>query len=120
MLLDYLAMPRRTFTGLDYHREFSVAVLEKKLNIHLASYDIIAVSSGGLKLSDLRQILRLPLLFYCLLRKFLPLRAQFFGEIGLTGKYGVRSIGKSKRSPSSWIYTRDNSSSWTRGFAFWY
>ncbi|MFA5646396.1 MAG: DNA repair protein RadA [Candidatus Ratteibacteria bacterium] len=88
----YLAMPRRTFTGLDYHRvNLVLAVLEKKLNIHLASYDIYCSVSGGLKLSEPATDLAVAAAVLSSFKEIAPPpRTVFLGEIGLTGK--VRQV----------------------------
>lgn len=87
-----LATPRRTVLGLDYNRvSLLVAVMEKKLGMHLYGYDIFMNVAGGVKVTepavDLGIIAAVASSF---LDKSIPAETLVLGEVGLTGE--VRAI----------------------------
>ncbi|MCM8764918.1 MAG: DNA repair protein RadA [Candidatus Omnitrophica bacterium] len=85
---SYLAVPRRTFTGLDYNRvNLVIAVLEKKLRINLGSRDVYFNVSGGLKISEPAVDLAVAIASISSYRDVSPLsQTVFIGEIALTGE----------------------------------
>ncbi|MCM8788847.1 MAG: DNA repair protein RadA [Candidatus Omnitrophica bacterium] len=89
---SYLAVPRRTFTGLDYNRvNLVIAVLEKKLRINLGSRDVYFNVSGGLKISEPAVDLAVAIASVSSYKDVPPLpQTVFAGEISLTG--GIRPV----------------------------
>jgi DNA repair protein RadA/Sms len=85
--------PRRTILGLDPNRiALLVAVMEKKLGMHLMGYDIFMKVAGGVKVDepavDLGVISAIASSF---LDQSIADGTMVFGEVGLTGE--VRAIG---------------------------
>lgn len=85
--------PRRTILGLDQNRvSLLVAVMEKKLGMHLMGHDIFMNVAGGVKVYepavDLGIVSAVASSF---LDRPIPDGTVVFGEIGLTGE--VRPIG---------------------------
>lgn len=85
--------PRRTILGLDYNRvALLVAVMEKKLGMHLMGLDIFMNVAGGIKVDepavDMGIVSAIASSF---LDKAIPDNTVVFGEVGLTGE--VRAIG---------------------------
>ena len=85
-------MPRRTATGADYNRIILlIAVLEKKIGLNLANYDIYVNVIGGLKVDepacDLAIIGAIASSFK---DKPISIETVLMGEVGLTGE--VRSV----------------------------
>jgi DNA repair protein RadA/Sms len=88
-----LGTPRRTVLGLDAHRvALLVAVMEKKLGLHLMNHDIFMNVAGGVKIDEPSVDLGV---MAAICSSFLdkPVSAQtlVLGEVGLTGE--VRAIG---------------------------
>ncbi len=88
-----LGTPRRTVLGLDAHRvALLVAVMEKKLGLHLMNHDIFMNVAGGVKIDepsvDLGVMAAIASSF---LDKPVSSRTLVLGEVGLTGE--VRAIG---------------------------
>ncbi len=87
-----LGTPRRTILGLDHNRvALLVAVMEKKLGMHLMGHDIFMNVAGGVKISepavDMGIIAAVASSF---LDKAIPDNTVVLGEAGLTGE--VRAI----------------------------
>jgi len=85
--------PRRTILGLDQNRvSLLVAVMEKKLGMHLMGHDIFMNVAGGVKVYepavDLGIVSAVASSFF---DRPIPDGTVVFGEIGLTGE--VRPIG---------------------------
>ena len=85
--------PRRTILGLDPNRvALLVAVMEKKLGMHLMGYDIFMKVAGGVKVDepavDLGVVSAVASSF---LDQSIADGTTVFGEVGLTGE--VRAIG---------------------------
>ncbi len=81
-------MPRRMAMGIDNNRlNLIVAVLEKKLEMPLFSYDIFVNVAGGLKISETASDLAIAMAIISSFKN-LPLDSQavFIGEIGLLGE----------------------------------
>jgi DNA repair protein RadA/Sms len=88
-----LGTPRRTVLGIDAHRvALLVAVMEKKLGLHLTGHDIFMNVAGGVKLDepavDLAVMAAIASSF---LDKPVPGQTLVLGEVGLAGE--VRAIG---------------------------
>ncbi len=89
--------PRRLSAGVDYSRLLIIiAVLEKKLGLHLGSQDIYVNIAGGMKVDDPAADLGVALAIVSAYRDR-PLEARLFamGEVGLTGE--IRHIGQTAR-----------------------
>jgi DNA repair protein RadA/Sms len=92
-----LAMPRRVANGIDYNRlQLLVAILQKRLNVPLGSFDVFVNVSGGMKIEEPAADLAVAL---AILSSFknrpLDPKTSVFGEVGLLGE--VRSIGSDER-----------------------
>ena len=85
-------IPRRMATGMDYNRVILlIAVLEKKLNLQLASYDVYINLAGGIKIVEPS----LDASVICSIAssyKNKPIASNMliFGEIGLSGE--IRAV----------------------------
>ncbi len=92
-----LAMPRRVGSGVDYNRlQLLVAILQKRLNIPLGTFDIFVNVSGGLKISEPSADLAIALAIISSFKnKAIDPSTAAFGEVGLLGE--VRSIGSDDR-----------------------
>jgi DNA repair protein RadA/Sms len=92
-----LAMPRRVANGINYNRlQLLVAILQKRLNLPLGTFDVFVNVSGGIKIEepsvDLAVIMAILSSFK---NKALDSKTAVFGEVGLLGE--VRSIGSEDR-----------------------
>jgi DNA repair protein RadA/Sms len=88
-----LGTPRRTILGLDPNRvALLMAVMEKKLGLHLLGHDIFMNVAGGVRVSepaiDMAIIAAIASSF---LDRFIKENTLTLGEVGLTGE--VRAIG---------------------------
>ncbi len=92
-----LAMPRRVGSGVDYNRlQLLVAILQKRLNIPLGTFDVFVNVSGGLKISEPSADLAIALAILSSFKnKAIDPKTAVFGELGLLGE--VRSIGSGER-----------------------
>ena len=118
---------RRTAVGIDHNRlNLIIAVLEKKLNLPLANYDVYVNVVGGLKLEGTSYDLGVALSIYSSLKGVeLPSRkVMAIGEISLTGeirpvaqgekmikegmKMGFESVMISNRNKKKLIHHREN------------
>jgi len=89
-----LATPRRTVLGLDYNKvSLLVAVMEKKLGMHLMGHDIFMNVAGGVKVDepavDLGIVASIASSF---LDKPIPEGTVVMGEVGLTGE--IRAVSR--------------------------
>ncbi|HEY3308823.1 MAG TPA: DNA repair protein RadA [Desulfuromonadaceae bacterium] len=87
-----LGVPRRTTIGVDHNRlALLVAVLEKKVGLHLAGQDIFLNAAGGVRLNepaaDLAMIMAVASSY---LDKPIAAQTLVLGEVGLAGE--VRAI----------------------------
>jgi DNA repair protein RadA/Sms len=85
--------PRRTILGIDQNRvALLVAVMEKKLGLHLMGHDIFINVAGGVKIDepavDMGIVSAIASSF---LDRPIHKRTLIFGEVGLTGE--IRGIG---------------------------
>jgi DNA repair protein RadA/Sms len=89
----HLGTPRRTVLGLDAHRvALLVAVMEKKLGLHLNGHDIFMNVAGGVKIDEPAVDLGvLAAIASSFLDKPVPFATLVLGEVGLAGE--VRAIG---------------------------
>lgn len=92
----HLAMPRRTAQGVDANRiSLLVAVMEKRLGIHLINYDIFLNIAGGVRVeepgADLGVITSIA---SSLKDKLIDPEMVVFGEVGLGGE--VRGVSQSE------------------------
>ncbi len=85
-------MPRRTATGTDYNRvNLLMAVLEKRIGLHISDYDAYVNIAGGIRMNepaiDLGLILAIVSSY-----KNRPIdeKTIVFGEVGLSGE--VRAV----------------------------
>jgi DNA repair protein RadA/Sms len=91
-----LAMPRRTCIGVDYNRvSLLIAVLEKRVGMHLMGMDVFVNVVGGLKIDepavDLGVIAAVASSFR---EKPIPPDMVVMGEVGLAGE--VRAISQAE------------------------
>lgn len=85
-------LPRRTSAGIDYNRvNLLMAVLEKRLNLPLSSYDAYVNIAGGIRLNEPAMDLALVLAVISSY-KDVPVSEKtiVFGEVGLSGE--VRAV----------------------------
>ncbi len=89
--------PRRLASGIDYNRLLIIiAVLEKKIGLHLGDQDIYLNVIGGLKVDDPSIDLAIAAAIVSSYREQpLPAHTVVMGEIGLTGE--LRSAGQTAR-----------------------
>lgn len=92
-----LAMPRRIANGIDYNRlQLLVAILQKRLNIPLGTFDVFVNVSGGMKIEEPAADLAVALAIVSSFKnRPLDPKTAVFGEVGLLGE--VRSIGSDDR-----------------------
>lgn len=90
-----LAIPRRIGQGIDYNRlQLIAAVLSKRLNLPLASFDVYVNVVGGLRIEEPAADLGVALAIYSSFKNlpFSP-KAVVFGELGLLGE--IREVSQS-------------------------
>ncbi len=92
-----LPMPRRVANGFDYNRlQLLVAILQKRLNIPLGTFDVFVNVSGGLKVSEPAADLAVAMAILSSFKNIaMDPKTAVFGELGLLGE--VRSIGSEER-----------------------
>ncbi|MEE3392382.1 MAG: DNA repair protein RadA [Lachnospiraceae bacterium] len=85
-------LPRRTAAGTDYNRvNLLMAVIEKRLDLHLGECDCYINIAGGLKVSE--PSLDLAIVYACVSSyrgTAIDPKSVIFGEVGLTGE--VRAV----------------------------
>ena len=87
-------MPQRTSTGFDYRRlSLLLAVLEKRVGLHLGNYDVFVNVAGGVKIDEPAVDLGIAVSIASSLRD-IPVDSQSVavGEIGLGGE--IRTINQ--------------------------
>lgn len=94
-----LQIPRRVVSGVDFNRlQLILAVLQKRLNIPLGTFDVFVNVSGGLKISEPAADLALAVAIISSFKnKALDPKAAVFGEIGLLGEIR-RTTGIDRRT----------------------
>lgn len=92
-----LAMPRRVANGVDYSRlQLLVAILQKRLNIPLGTFDVFVNVSGGIKVEEPAVDLAVATAIISSFKnKAIDPKTAVFGELGLLGE--VRSIVSADR-----------------------
>ena len=89
-----LAMPRRTAAGMDYNRvSLLLAVLEKRLNLHLSGSDVYVNIAGGIRINEPAIDLGVVLAIVSSSRdRAIDEKVLAFGEVGLSGE--VRAVSQ--------------------------
>lgn len=97
-----LQIPRRVVNGVDFNRlQLILAVLQKRLNIPLGTFDVFVNVSGGLKISEPAADLALAVAIISSFKnKALDPKTAVFGEIGLLGEVR-RTTGIDRRTNES-------------------
>jgi DNA repair protein RadA/Sms len=92
-----LAIPRRVGNGIDYNRlQLLTAVLQKRLGVPLATFDIFVNVSGGLKIAEPAADLAVCLAILSSFKnKAIDAKTAAFGEVGLLGE--IRGVGYEER-----------------------
>ena len=85
-------MPRRTATGTDYNRvNLLMAVLEKRVGLHMSNYDAYVNIAGGIKMNEPAIDLGIVMALISSYRNQpLDEKMMVFGEVGLSGE--VRAV----------------------------
>jgi len=93
----HAAIPRKMATGVDYNRtQLLMAVLEKRMGVHLQSADVYVNVPGGIRVEETAADLGIAaaLLSSCRNRP-IPKEVVVLGEVGLAGE--VRGVGQVER-----------------------
>jgi DNA repair protein RadA/Sms len=92
-----MAMPRRTAVGTDYNRvNLLMAVLEKRIGLHLSSYDAYVNIAGGIRMSEPAIDLAIVLALVSSYRDLaMDEKTVAFGEVGLSGE--VRAVSMAQQ-----------------------
>lgn len=91
------SVPQRTATGFDYRRlQILIAVLEKKIGLHLSKYDVFINIAGGIKIDE-PSIDLAAAMSICSSFKDSPVESDMLilGEMGLSGE--IRTISFADR-----------------------
>ena len=93
----FFGIPRRTAVGTDFNRvNLLMAVLEKKVGIHLASCDAYVNIAGGMKMTEPAIDLGISLAVVSSCKDIvIPDSVLAFGEVGLSGE--VRAVSMPKQ-----------------------
>lgn len=93
---SHLGSPRRTVAGVNPNRlALLLAVLEKRVGLHLAGADVYINVAGGVRLEEPATDLAVALALASSLRdRPLPPHVAVFGEIGLAGE--VRAVDRAR------------------------
>lgn len=85
-------MPRRTAAGTDYNRvNLLMAVLEKRVGIHLSNYDVYVNIAGGIKMNEPAVDLGIVMAIVSSYKNQpIDEKTIVFGEVGLSGE--VRAV----------------------------
>lgn len=83
-----LAVPRRVSNGFDYNRlQLLTAIIQKRLNIPLGTFDVFVNVSGGLKIQEPAADLAVALAIISSFKnKSIDPHTAVFGEVGLLGE----------------------------------
>ena len=92
-----MAMPRRTAVGTDYNRvNLLMAVLEKRLGLHLSSCDAYVNIAGGIRMNEPAIDLAIVLALVSSYRdRAMDDKIIAFGEVGLSGE--VRAVSMAQQ-----------------------
>ncbi|MCP1110728.1 DNA repair protein RadA/Sms [Lachnospiraceae bacterium PF1-21] len=85
-------MPRRTAAGIDYNRvNLLMAVIEKRMGLHLAGYDAYVNVAGGIKMNEPAADLGVVMAIISSYKnKPINEETMVFGEVGLSGE--IRAV----------------------------
>lgn len=91
-----LGVPRRTTLGVDYNRvNLLVAVLDKRLGMHLGGMDVFVNVVGGLKIDETAvDMAIIAAMASSLKNKAIEPSTFVFGEVGLSGE--IRAVSQSE------------------------
>ncbi len=94
-----LAMPRRVGNGINYNRlQLLVAILQKRLNLPLGTFDVFVNVSGGIKVEEPAVDLAICMAILSSFKnKPLDSQTAVFGEVGLLGEVR-RTTGEERRT----------------------
>lgn len=94
---SYLSVPRRTAVGTDYNRvNLLMAVLEKRLGLHLSSYDAYINIAGGIRMNEPAIDLGIVLAVVSSYKdRAIDEKTIAFGEVGLSGE--VRAVSMAEQ-----------------------
>lgn len=101
-------MPRRTAAGTDYNRvNLLMAVLEKRVGIHLSNYDAYVNIAGGIKMNEPAVDLGIVMAIVSSYKNQpIDEKTIVFGEVGLSGE--VRAVNMPEQrvaeAKKTWIY----------------
>lgn len=101
-------MPRRTAAGTDYNRvNLLMAVLEKRVGIHLSNYDAYVNIAGGIKMNEPAVDLGIVMAIVSSYKNQpIDEKTIVFGEVGLSGE--VRAVNMPEQrvaeAKKAWIY----------------
>ncbi len=92
-----LAMPRRVGNGVNYNRlQLLVAILQKRLNVPLGTFDVFVNVSGGIRVEEPAADLAIAVAIVSSFKnKPLDPKTAVFGEVGLLGE--VRTTNAADR-----------------------
>ncbi len=95
-----MAMPRRTAVGTDYNRmNLLMAVLEKRLGLHLSACDAYVNIAGGIRMNEPAIDLAIVLVLISSYKdKAIDEKTIAFGEVGLSGE--VRGVSMAEQRVS--------------------
>ncbi len=81
-------VPQRTVIGVDYNRFLIIiAILERKLNLHLENQDVFVNVSGGIRIFETAADLGIAAAIYSSFKNIkIPTNLIFIGELGLDGE----------------------------------
>jgi DNA repair protein RadA/Sms len=96
-------MPRRMSTGMDYNRVvLLIAVLEKRANMQLSSYDVYVNLTGGIRVAepslDAAVLLAIASAYT---NRYADKGLIAFGEVGLTGELRAVSMAEKRVSEAA-------------------
>ena len=91
-----LAMPRRVGNGVNYNRlQLLIAILQKRLNLPLGTFDVFVNVSGGMKIEEPAADLAVAMAILSSFKnKPIDPKAAVFGEVGLLGEVRTSNAGE--------------------------
>ena len=91
-----LAMPRRVGNGVNYNRlQLLIAIIQKRLNIPLGSFDVFVNVSGGIKIEEPAADLAIvAAILSSFKNKAVDPKTAIFGEVGLLGEIRTTSAAE--------------------------
>lgn len=90
-----LAMPRRVGNGVSYNRlQLLIAILQKRLNLPLGTFDVFVNVSGGMKIEEPAADLAIAVAIVSSFKnKAIDPKTAVFGEVGLLGEVRTTNAG---------------------------